>query len=64
MALQFWKPGTTGPGSTLDRAHETEESVLPSAPSSGTLSIQSTRERLPIFKHRAPSIYASRESLY
>ncbi len=47
--LQFWKPGTLGPGSNLDRAAETEENVVPSAPS--TLSLQATRERLPIFKH-------------
>ena len=49
--LQFWKPGTSGPGSSLDRATETEENVVPSAPSSGAISIQSARERLPIFKH-------------
>ena len=49
--LQFWKPGTAAPGSSLDRANETEENVVPSAPSSGAISIQSARERLPIFKH-------------
>ncbi|RDX45471.1 P-loop containing nucleoside triphosphate hydrolase protein [Lentinus brumalis] len=54
--LQFWKPGTLGPGSNLDRAAETEENVVPSAPS--TLSLQATRERLPIFKHRQSLLYA------
>ena len=49
--LQFWKPGTVGPGSTLDRATETEESVVSSAPLGAYVSIQSARERLPIFKH-------------
>ena len=52
-SLQFWKPGTAGPGSSLDRATETEENVIQSAPSSGYLGIQGARERLPIFKHRA-----------
>ena len=51
-SLQFWKPGTTGPGSTLDRATETEENVISSAPLLTNVSIQSARERLPIFKHR------------
>ncbi|KAI0710438.1 hypothetical protein C8T65DRAFT_648364 [Cerioporus squamosus] len=54
--LQFWKPGTLGPGSNLDRAAETEENVVPSAPS--TLSLQATRERLPIFKHRQKLLFA------
>jgi ATP-dependent RNA helicase DDX35 len=48
--LAFWKPGTTGPGSTLDRATEAEGNVVQSAPSFSS-SIQSQRERLPIFKH-------------
>lgn len=47
MALQFWKPGTTGPGSSLDR--ESEDVVLSSAmPSMG---FQRQKELLPIFKH-------------
>lgn len=50
MALQFWKPGSSGPGSTLDRASELEGSIIQSAPSE--LSISSARERLPVFKHR------------
>lgn len=50
-SLQFWKPGTAGPGSTLDRATETEENVVQSAPTSSSLSLQAARERLPIFKH-------------
>lgn len=52
--LQFWKPGTVGPGSNLDRATETEENVVQSAPISSLLSIQAARERLPIFKHSTP----------
>ncbi|KZT20242.1 P-loop containing nucleoside triphosphate hydrolase protein [Neolentinus lepideus HHB14362 ss-1] len=50
--LTFWKPGTVGPGSNLDRASETEENIVSYAPSSSLLSIQAQRERLPIFKHR------------
>ncbi|KAJ7081536.1 P-loop containing nucleoside triphosphate hydrolase protein [Mycena crocata] len=50
MTLQFWKPGTTGPGSNLDRETDGEGFAVPSAISS--LSIQNQRERLPIFKHR------------
>ncbi|KAG6861898.1 hypothetical protein C0995_010604 [Termitomyces sp. Mi166 len=46
MSLKFWKPGTVGPGSTLDRATEVEGNVVPSAPA------YSHREHLPIFKHR------------
>ena len=56
MALQFWKPGTLGPGSTLDRVSANDGDVVPSAPSTGYLSIQAQRERLPIFKH-SPSVY-------
>jgi len=54
MATAFWKPGATGPGSTLDRASETEGgAILSSAPMGiGQLSLQAQRERLPIFKHR------------
>jgi len=50
--LKFWKPGTTGPGSTLDRATANEGDIVASAPSTGYLSIQSQRERLPIFKYK------------
>jgi ATP-dependent RNA helicase DDX35 len=55
MAMQFWKPGTTAPGSSLDRETEAEDYAVPSAISS--LSIQSQRERLPIFKHRTYSVF-------
>ncbi|KAI9056633.1 P-loop containing nucleoside triphosphate hydrolase protein [Trametes sanguinea] len=57
-SLQFWKPGTVGPGSNLDRATETEENVVSSAPISSALSLQAARERLPIFKHRQKLLYA------
>ena len=49
--MQFWKPGTIGPGSLLDRASETEGLVLSSAPMSGALSLHAQRQQLPIFKH-------------
>ncbi|KAJ7684812.1 P-loop containing nucleoside triphosphate hydrolase protein, partial [Mycena polygramma] len=52
-AMQFWKPGTAAPGSSLDRETQAEGYAVPSAISS--LSIQSQRERLPIFKHRTYS---------
>ncbi|KAG6865288.1 hypothetical protein C0991_003748 [Blastosporella zonata] len=52
MSLKFWKPGTAGPGSTLDRATEVEGNVVPSAPA------YSQRERLPIFKHREKLLYS------
>ena len=49
--MQFWKPGTVAPGSSLDRATEAEENVLSSAPLSAAISIQTAREQLPIHKH-------------
>lgn len=52
MALQFWKPGTVGPGSNLDRATEIEGNVVASAPLSSQIGRQAQREGLPIFKHR------------
>ena len=59
MSLQFWKPGSSAPGSSLDRATNLEENIIPSAPAvSAGLSIQSHRERLPIYKHR-PSFTTS-----
>lgn len=50
-SLQFWKPGTQGPGSSLDRATESEETIVHALPGSSSLGIQAQRERLPIFKH-------------
>jgi len=51
MSLTFWKPGTAGPGSSLDRSSETEEleNIVPHALADPFSSIQSQRERLPIF---------------
>ena len=49
--LKFWKPGTSGPGSSLDRETETEGNVIQSAPAYASLSIQAQREHLPIYKH-------------
>ena len=49
--MQFWKPGALGPGSLLDRASETEDVVLSSAPISTAFSLQAQRQKLPIFKH-------------
>ncbi|KAF5373103.1 hypothetical protein D9758_001733 [Tetrapyrgos nigripes] len=57
MSLKFWKPGTAGPGSSLDRATELEENIVQSAPAYSSLSIQGQRERLPIFKHREKLLY-------
>ncbi|ESK97822.1 deah (asp-glu-ala-his) box polypeptide 35 [Moniliophthora roreri MCA 2997] len=57
MSMKFWKPGTAGPGSTLDRATEVEGNVIQSAPVYSSLSIQGQRERLPIFKHREKLLY-------
>ncbi|GAB1517226.1 hypothetical protein RhiTH_000270 [Rhizoctonia solani] len=56
--MQFWKPGTTAPGSTLDRATQAEDNIIHSAPASSNLGIQAQRERLPIFKHREKILYA------
>jgi ATP-dependent RNA helicase DDX35 len=50
IMLNFWKPGTVGPGSSLDRATEAEDGLVVSS-SLSSLSIQAQRERLPIFKH-------------
>jgi ATP-dependent RNA helicase DDX35 len=47
--MSFWKPGTIGPGSTLDRG--TEEDLIVSAPFPPSFSGLPQRERLPIFKH-------------
>ncbi|EGN98808.1 hypothetical protein SERLA73DRAFT_54848 [Serpula lacrymans var. lacrymans S7.3] len=57
MSLTFWKPGTAGPGSTLDRATESEGNVVQSAPNHSAYSIQAQRERLPIAKHREKLMY-------
>jgi len=58
MSLSFWKPGTVGPGSILDRASQVEENIVSSAPGSSFLS---TQEQLPISKHREcidiPSVF-------
>ncbi|KAI5124003.1 hypothetical protein M0805_003835 [Coniferiporia weirii] len=56
-ALQFWKPGTQKPGSSVDRASETEDVIIPSAPGSSSLDIQAQREQLPIFKHRVELLH-------
>ena len=65
MATAFWKPGTTGPGSNLDRASETEGgAILSSAPiDTSQLSLQAQRERLPIFKHRESNTSTTRRFL-
>lgn len=55
-SLTFWKPGTTGPGSSLDRATENEGNVIQSAPIYAS-SIHNQRERLPIYKHRKKLLY-------
>jgi hypothetical protein len=50
-SLQFWKPGTLGPGSSLDRPSAEEDGLLPLAVPPQALSIQAQRDRLPIAKH-------------
>ena len=50
MSLAFWKPGSAGPGSTLDRASQGEENVI-ATPANSSLSIDAQRQRLPIYKH-------------
>ncbi|KAJ3761856.1 P-loop containing nucleoside triphosphate hydrolase protein [Lentinula raphanica] len=59
MSLKFWKPGTAGPGSSLDRDTQNEENVVQSTPAYSSLSIQSQRERLPIYKHREKLLYCT-----
>lgn len=51
-SLQFWKPGTLGPGSSLDRTSGEEDGILPSGIPPQALSIQAQRDRLPIAKHK------------
>ncbi|KAH9914718.1 pre-mRNA splicing factor [Fomitopsis serialis] len=51
-SLQFWKPGTTGPGSTLDRRLRLRECHSKRA-LRVYMGVQGARERLPIFKHSA-----------
>ena len=54
--MEFWKPGTLEPGSSVERdaANEDEYEVLQSAymRSSTRLTMGQTRRRLPIFSHR------------
>lgn len=51
--LQFWKPGTAAPGSSLDRESEKDGSLLPVNTSQNAhLSLDAQRQRLPIYKHR------------
>lgn len=50
--IQFWKPGTVAPGSSLDREAEAEGSLALSSARSGNLSLDAQRKRLPIYKHR------------
>ena len=50
--MSFWKPGTTAPGSSLDRLSQEQESVISSAPPDNSISLQVQRERLPIAKYR------------
>ncbi|KAH9966510.1 P-loop containing nucleoside triphosphate hydrolase protein [Russula dissimulans] len=56
-ALQFWKPGTLGPGSSLDRTSGEEDGFVQSAIPLQAQSIQAQRERLPIAKHKENILY-------
>ncbi|BEJ09885.1 hypothetical protein CcaverHIS641_0608000 [Cutaneotrichosporon cavernicola] len=51
--LQFWKPGTVAPGSSLDRETEAEGALAISSARAGNLSLEGARQRLPIYKHRS-----------
>lgn len=56
--MQFWKPGTVAPGSSLDRATESEGALLQSAPvSTAFVGLQEQRERLPIFRYKRQLLY-------
>ncbi|KAF8479264.1 P-loop containing nucleoside triphosphate hydrolase protein [Russula ochroleuca] len=56
-SLQFWKPGTLGPGSSLDRISGEEGGLLASAIPLQAQSIQAQRDRLPIAKHKDNLVY-------
>ncbi|KAA1478379.1 hypothetical protein DENSPDRAFT_666073 [Dentipellis sp. KUC8613] len=51
FTLPFWKPGTLGPTSSVDRSTEREQAT-PSGPTPSALPLQAQREGLPIFRHR------------
>ncbi|CED83397.1 pre-mrna splicing factor [Phaffia rhodozyma] len=58
--MAFWKPGTTAPGSVIDRETEAEGgSALVSSSLSkyANLGLQGQRQRLPIYKHRDRLLY-------
>ncbi|KAI7892139.1 P-loop containing nucleoside triphosphate hydrolase protein [Mucor mucedo] len=58
--MAFWKPGTTAPGSSLDRdtENETGEAVVAHAEKQYRhLTLQQQRERLPVFKLRRTLLY-------
>ncbi|KAF8632461.1 hypothetical protein AX17_004830 [Amanita inopinata Kibby_2008] len=57
MPLTFWKPGVSGPGSSLDRASEVEGNIVTAYPTSSGLSIQAQRQKLPIYKHKEKLLY-------
>ena len=49
----FWKPGTLAPGSTIDRASETEGSLAATSRNANSqLGLTGQRQRLPIYKQR------------
>ncbi|KIR58628.1 ATP-dependent RNA helicase DDX35 [Cryptococcus bacillisporus CA1873] len=50
--LQFWKPGTAAPGSSLDRESEKDGSLPVNTSQNAHLSLDAQRQRLPIYKHR------------
>ncbi|BEJ12894.1 hypothetical protein CspHIS471_0300680 [Cutaneotrichosporon sp. HIS471] len=55
--LQFWKPGTVAPGSSLDRETEAEGALAISSARAGNLSLEGARQRLPIYKHRSKLLW-------
>ncbi|KAI0273863.1 P-loop containing nucleoside triphosphate hydrolase protein [Gloeopeniophorella convolvens] len=55
--LQFWKPGTLGPGSSLDRPSANDDAFVSPTRPSQALSVQAQRDRLPISKHKNNIMY-------
>ena len=54
----FWKPGTTAPGVTVERASEAEDDVVIN-PQHAQFSLQQQRKLLPVFKHRTELLCVS-----
>lgn len=51
VTMAFWKPGTTAPGSTIDREGEDDSNIISYSSQSALASISQQRQRLPIYKN-------------